>query len=98
MQKESEESLESREVSTCVIQASLYTYLQAALTSNHQLILPHQLELHERYEQELEQLRVDLKENAKQQLAEQRDTLDEKHREEMEELKKEHEGEIKVCS
>ena len=52
--------------------------------------------MREKHELELEQLRVDLKEETKQQLAQQREAMSMKHQEEIRELKQEHEGEIKV--
>ena len=41
---------------------------------------------------------MDLKEEAKQQLAQEREAMSLKHQEEIKELKEEHEGEIKVNS
>ena len=49
-----------------------------------------------KHEFEMDQLRVDMKEEAKQQLAKQREALSEEHKQEIKELKDEHEEEVKV--
>ena len=89
MQREAEESLEKMKVSIISFSMMVVTFMIKVCSLIQQ-------KLHERHEQELEQLQVDLKEEAKQQLAQQKEAMSLKHQEEIRELKEEHEAEVKV--